>query len=555
MPIFDNNASKKNVPLGVFLIRKNLITERDIDTALAYQKEHPEKKIGEVFHTLNLCSDEELLKAIAEKFGYKHYILPKNTFEKFPCSEYIPIDTMRQHKVVPFGFTDAKNKNTIMVAFADPENEQVRTRIELMLMNKGLKMEIYVTFGSYIDAMFAELDKQSGRSNEYEVAGQDTTQLVDNILRSAMNKRTSDIHFEPMEDRMRIRFRIDGDLVEVTSIDKSKVEYIVGRLKAISGMHQEKKGNQDGEINSYPDYNIRVSSQENIYGEKFCLRLLKKNSNIKGLFELGFPKDDAIIRKSFDRRNCIAMVAAPTGEGKTTTLYSVMKFLQKPSINITTIEDPVEIRVPGLNQVQVTANNTFADHLRTILRQDPDIILVGEIRDKETAEIAIQAGQTGHFVLSTIHTVDAIEAITRLKKLGVSSYDIGSVLATVIAQRLVRRLCEKCKQERDWTDEERKEFEIIGKRYDVQYNLEGHKAYKPVGCEHCNNTGYFERIACIEILNVDDSLQDLITEEASTTVIRKAAFKVGYRPLVCDAFNKVLDGVTTIEEVKKKLAY
>jgi len=282
---------------------------------------------------------------------------------------------------------------------------------------------------------------------------------------------------------------------------------------------------------------------------------LKKNSNIKGLFDLGFPKDEAIIRKSFDRRNCIAMVAAPTGEGKTTTLYSVMKFLQKPSINITTIEDPVEIRVPGLNQVQVTANNTFADHLRTILRQDPDIILVGEIRDKETAEIAIQAGQTGHFVLSTIHTVDAIEAITRLKKLGVSAYDVGSVLATVIAQRLVRRLCENCKQERDWTDEERKEFEIIGKRYDVQYNLEGHKAYKPVGCEHCNNTGYFERIACIEILNVDDSLQDLITEEASTTVIRKAAFKVGYRPLVCDAFNKVLDGVTTIEEVKKKLAY
>ncbi len=553
MPIFDN-SSKKNVPLGVFLIRKNLITERDIDTALAYKKEHPEKKIGEIFHTLNLCSDEELLKALAEKFGVKHYILPKNTFEKFPCSEYIPYDTMRQHKVVPFGFAD-KNKSTIMVAFADPENENVKKRIEYILMNKNLKMDIYVTFASYIDAMFEELDKKSGRSTEYDVAGQDTTQLVDNIIRSAMNKRASDIHFEPMESRMRIRFRIDGDLIEVTNIDRSKIEYVIGRLKAISGMHQEKKGNQDGEINSYPDYNIRVSSQENIYGEKFVLRLLKKNSNIKGLFELGFPNDEEIIRRSFDRRNCIAMVAAPTGEGKTTTLYSVLKFLQKPSINITTIEDPVEIRVPGLNQVQVSANSSFADNLRTILRQDPDIILVGEIRDQETAGIAIQAGQTGHFVLSTIHTVDAIEAITRLKKLGVSSYDIGSVLVTVIAQRLVRRLCPKCKEEREFSDEERKEFEVIGKRYDMNFDLEGKKAYKAVGCEYCNNTGYYERIACVEILNIDNHLQDLIVADVPSNEIRKAAFISGYKPLVCDAFKKVLEGITTVEEVKKKLAY
>ena len=553
MAIFDTQ-NKKNVPLGVYLIRKNLITERDIDTALAYQKEHPEKRIAEVFHSLNLCSDEELLKALAEKFGCKHYILPKNQFEKFNCQDYIPFDTMRQNKVVPFGFTD-KTRSTLMVAFADPENENVRRRIELILMNKNYKMEIYVTFASYIDAMFAELDKQSGKSTEYVVAGQDTTQLVDNIIRSAMNKRASDIHFEPMEKRMRIRFRIDGDLIEVTSIDRAKIDYVVGRLKAISGMHQEKKGNQDGEITAYPDYNIRVSSQENIYGEKFVLRLLKKNSNIKNLFELGFPNDDEVIRRSFDRRNCIAMVAAPTGEGKTTTLYSVMQFLMKPSINITTIEDPVEIRVPGLNQSQVSANVSFADHLRTILRQDPDIILVGEIRDKETAEIAIQAGQTGHFVLSTIHTVDAIEAITRLKKLGISAYDIGSVLATVIAQRLVRRLCPKCREERDFTPEEIKEFETIGHRYNVEYDLTGKKTYNAKGCEHCNNTGYFERIACVEILNVDDDLKDKIIAEAPSNEIRKAAYTCGYRPLVCDAFKKVLDGTTTIEEVKKKLAY
>ncbi len=545
---------KKNVPLGVFLIRKNLITERDIDTALAYQKEHPEKKMGEIFHTLNLCSDDELLKALAERLGCKHYILPKNTFEKFTIADFIPIDVMRQNKVVPFGFTD-KNKTTVMVAFANPEDENVKRRIDLILKAKNLNMEVYVTFGSYIDAMFAEMDKQTGQSAEYVVEGQDTTQLVDNILRSAMNKRASDVHFEPMEDSMRIRFRIDGDLIEATRIDRGKIDYVVGRLKAISNMHQEKKTNQDGEINSYPDYNIRVSSQKLIWGEKFCLRLLKKNSNIKGLFDLGFPDDENIIRRAFDRRNCIAMVAAPTGEGKTTTLYSVMKFLSKPTINITTIEDPVEIRVAGLNQVEVTPNSSFADNLRTILRQDPDIILVGEIRDQETAEIAIQAGQTGHFVLSTIHTVDALEAITRLKKLGISSYDIGSVLATVIAQRLVRRLCENCKTPREFTEDEKKEFEVIGTRYNHKFNLEGKHTYDAPGCEKCNNTGYYERIACIEILTTNDEIKDFIIDEKPAYEIRQAAYRAGYEPLVVDAFEKVLKGVTTISEVKKKLAY
>ena len=553
MAIFDN-ANKRNVPLGVYLIRKNLITERDIDTALAYQKEHPEKKLGEIFHLLNLCSDDELLTALAERLNCNHIVLPKNTFDKFKCSDYIPFDTMRQHKVIPFGFTD-ETQSKIMVAFADPENATVRKTIELILRNKNLKMEVYVTFASVIDDLFDELDKKSGKTNTYEVAGQDTTQLVDNIIRSAMNKRTSDIHFEPMDSRMRIRFRIDGELVEVTSIDKQRQPYVIGRLKAISNMHQEKTENQDGRITAYPEYNIRVSSQKNIYGEKFVLRLLKKNSNIKGLFDLGFPDDDEIIRKSFDKRNCIALVAAPTGEGKTTTLYSVMKFLSKPTINITTIEDPVEIRVPGLNQVEVSPNSSFADNLRTILRQDPDIILVGEIRDKETAEIAIQAGQTGHFVLSTIHTVDSIEAITRLKKLGVSAYDVGSVLATVIAQRLVRRICPQCCKEREFTAEEKKEFEVIGNRYDYHFDLEGKHTYEPVGCEHCNNTGYYERIAVIEILNMDDNLKDLVIADMPSSEIRKAAYASGYRPLVVDAFNKVLQGVTTVSEVKKKLAY
>ncbi|MBQ8044676.1 MAG: Flp pilus assembly complex ATPase component TadA, partial [Clostridia bacterium] len=338
-------------------------------------------------------------------------------------------------------------------------------------------------------------------------------------------------------------------------IDKDKQTGVIGRLKSISNMHQEKQESQDVIIIAYQDYNIRVSSQKNIYGENFVLRLLTKNANIKGLFELGFPNDDKIIDKCFNKRNCIALLAAPTGEGKTTTLYSVMKYLTKPTINITTIEDPVEIRVPGLNQVEVTPNETFADALRTILRQDPDIVLVGEIRDRETAEIAIQAGQTGHFVLSTIHTVDAIEAITRLKKLGVSAYDVGSVLATCIAQRLIRRLCKNCAKEREFTPEEINEFKVIEKRYDCKFDLEGKHTYEPVGCEKCNKTGFYDRIAAIEILTLDDNLKDLIIADRPANEIRRAAFESGYRPLVVDAFNKVLQGTTTIGEVRNKLAY
>ena len=548
MALFDMN--NKKAPLGIELVRRGVITEKDIDTAYAYQREHPNVKFGEIFHLLKLASDEELLNVIGDLLEVKPIIIdPVSLDIKF--SDYISMDIIRQHKVLPFAVEDNKVKD----AFANPDDSSVVNMIRLILLNKKLTMEKYVTFGSLIDDVIRSIDSKAEHTVVYDQYGQDITQLIDNIIRSAMTKRASDIHFEPMEDRIRIRYRIDGELIEITTLDKEKQAQIVGRLKAISNMHQEKSESQDGRIILYPDYNIRVSSQKNIYGEKFVLRLLKKNSNIKALFDLGFPDDKDIISKCFDRRNSIALIAAPTGEGKTTTLYSVMAFLNKPGINITTIEDPVEIRIRGLNQVEVTANEGFADALRTILRQDPDIILVGEIRDRETAEIAIQAGQTGHFVLSTIHTVDSIEAITRLRKLGVSSYDIGSVLVTSIAQRLVRRICKDCAKERDFTKEELDEFKRIGERYNYQFDLEGKHTFDVVGCDKCNHTGYYERIAAIEILNVDEKLRDMIISDAPASEIRRAGFENGYRPLVIDAFNKVLSGITTVSEVKRKLAY
>ena len=281
-------------------------------------------------------------------------------------------------------------------------------------------------------------------------------------------------------------------------------------------------------------------------GEKIVLRLLKKNKGIQDIFDLGFPRDEEILKNSFDKRNSITVIAAPTGEGKTTTLYSILDYLNRPEINVTTIEDPVEIRVEGINQIEIDENTSFASSLRTVLRQDPDIILVGEIRDLETAEIAMQSGQTGHYVLSTIHTIDAIEVVTRLRKMGISNYDIASTLATSVSQRLVRRICPHCSKEREYTEEEKKIIIEIGEKYNTKFNLNKKKTFDTVGCEKCNYTGFLGRIAAFEVLNLDDEIKQAIMEEKSTIEIRKIAMKKNYRPLVIDAMKKVLDGFTTL---------
>ena len=303
----------------------------------------------------------------------------------------------------------------------------------------------------------------------------------------------------------------------------------------------------------YPEYNIRVSSQKNIYGEKFVLRLLKKNAGIKKIYDLGFPKDENLVRESFNKRNSVAIIAAPTGEGKTTTLYSVIDYLNRPEINITTIEDPVEIRIPGLNQIEVDVKTSFADSLRTVLRQDPDIVLVGEIRDNETAEVAMQAGQTGHFVLSTIHTIDSVEVITRLRKMGISNYDISSTLATSISQRLIRKVCRKCAREREFNDYEKEIMTKIAQKYGKTIDFTGKKTFDIVGCDECNYTGYFDRIAIFEILIITEKIREMIVKNASSLEIRNEALKGDFNPLVIDGLNKVLNGYTTLEELNDKL--
>ena len=408
----------------------------------------------------------------------------------------------------------------------------------------------YITFESNI---FNILESLTGEASDTINTNRDISGLIDTIIKTAMEKRASDIHIEPEEENVRVRYRIDGRLVSAATIEKEKQQQIIGRLKAISNMHQEKQDSQDGRILLYPDYNIRVSSQRNVYGEKFVLRLLKKNSDVKRLFELGFPQNDKLVKDAFEKRNCITVIAAPTGEGKTTTLYSIIDLLNSADLNVTTIEDPVEIRIPGLNQIEIDPRIGFTNSLRTVLRQDPDIILVGEIRDNETAEIALQAGQTGHYVLSTIHTIEAVEVVTRLRKMGISDYDISSTLATSVSQRLVRKMCPYCARERDFTDEEIKIINQIGEKYNYTFNLDGKKTYTPVGCQKCNQTGFYDRIAVYEILLVTDKIKDMIASHSSTIDIKKEAMKEGFEPLPIDGINKVLSGITTLEELNNKL--
>lgn len=535
---------KRRLPIGIELVRKGIVTEEQVNQAVEFQKSNRKMKLGEILRDITDCDETVLIGAIGEILGEKGIILNINDVN-LNVEDYISLDLAKECKAIPFD----KELGKIKVCFSDVANKNNIDKIKLLFLNKGLIMEKYITFDSNIKNI---IDKLEGTIDNNINTNDDTIKVIDSIIKTAMSKRASDIHFEPMENKVRVRYRIDGELYTVVEIPKEKQAQTIGRLKAISNMYQEKQEDQDGRIIMYPEYNIRVSSQKNIYGEKFVLRLLKKNQNIKGLHDLGFPKDKSI-HDCFEKRNSITVMGAPTGEGKTTSLYSIINELNRNEVNVTTIEDPVEIRIQGLNQIEMDAKTTFASSLRTILRQDPDIILVGEIRDKETAEISMQAGQTGHYVLSTIHTIDAVEVITRLRKLGISNYDIASTLATTASQRLVRRLCKECAKERDFNQEELNIIQSLEQKYGIQFDIEGKKTYDAVGCKHCNNVGYLDRIGIFEVLQINDEIKELISNGESPIRIKKEALRYGYEPLEIDGIRKVINGITNLKELNKKL--
>ncbi len=537
--------ANKRGPIGIELVRRGLISQEDINRALEYQKKNPQMRIVEIIRTLNLCDEYRLLEALGEILGEKSILITQNDIQ-IAINKYISLDVANKYKAVPFQVSG----NKIKVCFADTLNKEAVDTIKLILLNKGLVMEKYISFERNV---LEVLKKFEGKAIENMEGSADVTTLVDSIIRTAMEKRASDIHIEPLENSIRVRYRIDGELIKAVDINKDKQQQLIGRLKSISNMFQEKQESQDGRIVLYPDYNIRVSSQKNIYGEKFVLRLLKKNMTIRGLQELGFPINGDKAKQIFNKRNSITIVAAPTGSGKTTTLYSIIDSLNRPTINITTIEDPVEIRIPGLNQIEIDEKLRFADSLRTVLRQDPDVILLGEIRDKETAEIAMQAGQTGHYVLSTIHTIDSVEVVTRLRKMGVSNYDIASTIANVISQRLIRKVCPHCAKKREFNEKEKEIITKINNKYGIETNFDNKFTYDIIGCDKCNGSGYYDRIGVFEILDINDEVKELIARDASTMEIKKKALEFEYKPFVVDAMNKVLDGITTLDEVNKEL--
>ena len=332
---------KKRQPIGVELVKRGVATENDIKNALEYQKEHPSRKIGDILRILGLCDEDLLIKTIGEIVGTKGIKLTGDII-RISLTDYISLDVAQKNKAIPFDIVSGK----IKVCFANTVNKKEMEAVKLLLLNKGLVMESYITFESDIDRILRSLEGAVSKTNIVQSGtGNTITGLVDSIIKTGMDRRASDIHIEPMEDQVKVRYRIDGELFTAAKIAKEKQQQIIGRLKAISNMHQEKQESQDGRILLYDEYNIRVSSQPNVYGEKFVLRLLKKNSNITNIFELGFPMEEKELEKSINKRNSITIMAAPTGEGKTTSLYSIIDHLNKPEINITTIEDPVEIRI------------------------------------------------------------------------------------------------------------------------------------------------------------------------------------------------------------------
>ena len=533
-------------PLGIELVKRGIVKQEDITKALDLQRNKPNMKLGDILYEMNVTDPNKLLSTIGDILNEKTIMLtPDNISIKI--EEYISLDSAKDSLAIPSEI----NGGIIKVCFADTSNNSQVEAIRLLLLNKGLVMDRYITFKENIDKILYSFENKTATID----TASSVTSIVDNIIRRGMKDRASDIHIEPMADGIRVRYRIDGILVDVAKIDSDKQQQIIGRLKSLSNMHQEKQDPQDGRIIAYPDYNIRSSSQRNIYGEKFVLRLLKKNQTIKSLFDLGYPNDPKLLNDAFNKRNSITIIAAPTGEGKTTTLYSAVTMLNKPTINITTIEDPVEIRIPGLNQIEIDPKTTFAGSLRTVLRQDPDIILVGEIRDQETAEIAMQAGQTGHYVLSTIHTLNAIEVISRLRKMNISNYDISSTVATAISQRLVRKICPHCRRERPFTEEEKDIIRKIGEKYNVNFDLDNAVTYDPVGCKECNNSGFYERIAITETLLFTDKVKEMVGNNESTLAIREQALKEGYKPLIIEGLNKVIEGITTLDELNTKLLF
>ena len=571
--------------LGQSLISEGLATKEQLQAVMQEQKK-TSNTLGYTLIQQKILTEQQLLDFLVNKCGFSYANLRNYVIDP-AIVKLIPEDIARKYHCIAI----LRVKGAITVAMLDPldsfviENLEYQTACKVKPLVSPLS-EIQTALDEYYSAQAPSANlvtqlKKADSGNSQNVATtiadfakniqgigekkfgdsvidlnsinagdkQSIIQLVNLIIARAIKEKASDIHIEPDESCLRTRFRIDGMLQEVMSLPQNFEAATISRCKVMAELDiAEKRIPQDGRIKlqmGNKEIDLRVSTYPTLRGEKVVMRILDKSSVVYGLEELGFP-DDTLqnFSKLIRKPNGIILVTGPTGSGKTSTLYAALQCIKDPTINIVTIEDPVEYQLAGINQGQINpkAGFTFAGGLRSILRQDPDVIMVGEIRDYDTAEIAIRAALTGHLVFSTLHTNDSAGAMTRLVDMGVEPFLVASSLIGIMAQRLVRTICSDCK-------EEYVPSAAVIKRSKLLYQAGRTKVYQGKGCELCNHTGYKGRTTITELLIPNERIKELIVEKSPTSVIKNEAMKLGMRTLRQDGLGKVLRGVTTLSEV------
>ena len=559
--------NRKRLRLGELLLENNLITEEQLNIALEEQKAKG-IKLGEAIIGLGYVTQDAINDLLCQQLNIDFVDLRKIEIDD-SIARMVGEKVVRKYMLLPFALDD-RQANVIKVAMEDPMNIMAIDDIGIIT---GMTVQPYLSTHAYIstaidklygksqaNAIAEQFMKEQGSGDDADNAEENKRQedvdnspvvkLVNNIIEGGVRQRASDIHIEPFEYNVRVRYRIDGVLREIISYDRAFYAAIIARLKVISGMDiSEKRKPQDGRITITVDrreYDIRVSNLPTVFGEKVVMRLASKEGFKRDKKDLGLSPTDLVKFDNILRNpHGIILVTGPTGSGKSTTLYTALSELASDEVNIITVEDPVEANVDNVNQVQVNvkANLTFASALRSILRQDPDIIMIGEIRDGETAEIAVKASITGHLVVSTLHTNSTAASISRLIDMGIEPYLLGDSLVGIIAQRLVRRLCPECKEPYEADEEEKRVLKVP--------QNEPLKLYKACGCEACGNTGYYGRIGVYEIMPISRKIKKLIASGANADEITAQAVTEGMNTLRMSASNYVKQGLTSFSEMMK----
>lgn len=544
--------SKMRKRLGDILVETELITEDQLQHAL--KQKSKKQKLGDVLLEQGVITEQQLIEVLEFQLGVPHVSLYRYPIDP-KVLEIVSKQEATRHELMPL----KQNGDKLVVAMADPMNYFA---IDDLRLSTGFQIEVaiatkndilrainkYYDFDEDVEELFE--DKKTDKEKEATIMNEDSpvVKLVNQILQRGVQQGASDIHIDAHETKVVIRYRIDGVLRTDKTLPKHMQNMIVARVKIMSNLNiTEVRVPQDGRIKVALDHHpidLRVSTLPTVYGEKIVMRILDLGSNIMDLEKLGFNKlNMQRFLKMIKRPTGIVLITGPTGSGKSSTLYASLNTINTPEVNVITVEDPVEYQLEGINQIQVNANvgMTFAAGLRAILRQDPDIVMVGEIRDRETAEISVRASLTGHLVFSTLHTNDSISTINRLIDMGLEPFLVASALSGVLAQRLVRRICPECKTDQDPTLREKQIFAKRGLKVD--------KVYKGKGCPTCNMTGYKGRLAIHEILVIDEKIQKMIMNNKSATDIRDYALKMGTIFLIDDGLLKVKQGLTTTEEI------